>query len=196
MTFFAFFLVQLALFARANDVRIIAKDGTIFKTGDEVDLECDVPSRTTAVTWYHGSRILGTAKLNTGGVVQNESKYTSAPMLQPWDLDYVSEPYFFERSASFNPKEQFDQLISQSSNSRRKKPKSRKSRRAAPSLDADFNLLPSESYPTLHFSQNRMVITEIDETIEGAISCVAKFRKNAISSDPVHIQIASMYSFS
>ena len=179
-----------------SDVKIIADGGTIYKKGDVVSLKCDVPSKTTAVTWYHGSRILGTSKLNDGSG-NGRSKYTSAPMLHPWDLDYVSEQnYIFE--TSFNPKEQFDQLISQSSSRRKKNQNKRRSKRAAETTDDDrknfrsfqFNI-PQDSYPTLQFSQNKIVIAKIDETIEGAISCVAKLRKNAIASNPIYIQIAS-----
>lgn len=158
-------------------------------------LECQVPPRTTAITWYHGSRILGTSTLNQGANDGSDSgsKYTAAPMLHPWDLDYVSEPYIL--TTSFNPKEQFDQLVSQSSTRRKKQSANKRRSRSTSSgsrFKGDFNI-PSLSYPTLRFSQNKIVIAKIDETIEGAISCVAKLRKNAIASNPIYIQIASKY---
>ena len=67
-----------------------------------MELSCDVPRRTTAVTWYHGSRILGTAKILPDQDGRGGSHHTSAPILLPWDLEYDSEPYVL--TASFDPK--------------------------------------------------------------------------------------------
>ena len=83
-------------------MRILAPDGRIFRRGEKVELSCDVPRRTTAVTWYHGSRILGTAKILPDQDGRGGSHHTSAPILLPWDLEYDSEPYVL--TASFDPK--------------------------------------------------------------------------------------------
>ena len=200
-------------------MRILAPDGRIFRRGEKVELSCDVPRRTTAVTWYHGSRILGTAKILPDQDGRGGSHHTSAPILLPWDLEYDSEPYVL--TASFDPKgwleihiqinsniqkstkiylhyfflffsklrpkkEQFDQLVSQSP-SRRKQSRKR-SRRASASR---VNI-----FPTVRFEQNKIEISEMDSTIEGAITCVAKLKKYAIAiaSNPIHLEVASKLS--
>ena len=165
-------------------MRIIARDGRVFRRGEEVELSCDVPRRTSAVTWYHGSRILGTAKILPDQDGKPGSHHTSAPILLPWDLEYDSEPYVF--TGSFDPKEQFDQLVSQSP-SRRKQGQSRKRTRRASASRANI-------FPTVRFEQNKIQISEMDSTIEGAITCVAKLKKYAIASNPIHLEVASKFT--
>ena len=93
--------------------------------------------------------------------------------------------FFFLFFSKFKPqKEQFDQLVSQSP-SRRKQSRKR-SRRASASRDNIF--------PTVRFEQNKIEISEMDSTIEGAITCVAKLKKYAIASNPIHLEVASKLS--
>ena len=111
----------------------------------------------------------------------SRSKYRVAPVLLPWDLDYVTEPINF---SGVDPKEQFDQLVSQTSSRRKKHRKARSTR---------YYSRNEKMFKLPIFNQNNMIITRIDDTHEGAITCVAKLRKIAIASNPIDIKIASKF---
>ena len=179
-----------------SDIDVIIKSRkNIYEIGSNAELECDLTDDARAVSWYKGSRILGTTKLDRE--LLDEPDYDERNSLSQlgefsfFDLGLKNEeevlisendlpPHFVPK---YNPRQQFRQLYSVSD---------RRNRR---SITETESFLPSihEEVRDYQFSENKLIIINVDENHEGEYFCVAKLAGHkAISSNSFNLQIAHM----
>ena len=152
---------------------------------------------THAVSWYKGSRILGTTKLDSaeaddrGGNLHNTrtGDFTFFDLgLKNEEEVLISEDDLPPRlKPKYNPRQQFRQLYSISDRRNR--------RRRRRSITETESFLPSihDQLRDYQFSKNKLIIENVHENHEGEYFCVAKFAGHkAISSNSFNLQIARM----
>lgn len=177
-------ILLLACAVLAYDVRIEysgeLRSGTksqhvILRPNQNASFECIVPRSTVAVKWFLDARLLGTSLVND----RRPDKSSWENSFPEDELDFVLEP--LDKKA-LNPREQFKALRAHSQLTSRNRAR-RASRRVI------------EDHPWMIRKGNIMMITDVNEKIEGAISCVAKLKRIAIASEPIKVNIAKLGKF-
>lgn len=211
-------------FVSSKDIPIVSikNKSSIFLPGQYAELECDAPRDAIAVSWYQGSRILGTFKLSS-------QKGKNIDGLTPYDLNWEVDS---EDLISYDPKMEFNRLRSYSAGDhRRARSYEHSSDRAQSDTDSlpDFDqywrrlnlsngrkrrsiseteaqlmnlssvksIGPFQETGNFKFNRKKMIIRAVDVSHEGNMICVAKLDKyRAIASEPFRLQIAKMADLS
>ncbi|CAG5087126.1 Oidioi.mRNA.OKI2018_I69.PAR.g11463.t1.cds [Oikopleura dioica] len=179
-------ILLLACAVLAYDVRIeysgelssgADSQHAILLPNQNASFKCIVPRSTVAVKWFLDARLLGTSLVND----RRPDKSSWENSFPEDELDFVLEPL---DTKALNPREQFKALKAHSQLTRAGGNRSRRSSRRV-----------MEDHPWMIRKGNIMMITDVNEKIEGSFSCVAKLKKTAIASEPIKLTIAKLGKF-